>query len=134
MSLFKQFRKSEVVTFKGQDFTLFEPSALDRTMHLQRIEKAGKDSNIELDADENPVISLEMIKANLEMSVDLIAICMAPGIDGKTAEELKADMLANTNKEFIETFYPVAEKLAYDEAPEDVDSPKQDPALDSATD
>jgi hypothetical protein len=134
MSLFKHFRKTATVTFKGEDFTLYEPSALNRTLHLQRIEKTGKESNIEFDDQGNPLITLELIKVNLESSADLISICMAPGFEELTIEELYADIMANSNKEFIEAFYPVAESLAYEKAPEETDNPKPDPALDSATD
>ena len=73
MSLFKQFRKSELVTFMDKEFTLFEPSALDRTLHLQRIETIGKESKFETDDDDNPIISVEAVRANIESSVDLIA-------------------------------------------------------------
>ena len=134
MSLFTQFKKSTVVTFKGKNFTLYEPSALDRTLHLQRIEKQGEESAVKFDDNGDPVLSLALVRENIESSTDLIAICMAPGIEGETIETLHADLKGNASKEFINIFYPVAESLAYDEAPADTDNPKQDPALDSVKD
>mgnify|MGYP000365590087 CR=1 FL=1 len=134
MSLFKKFRNSEKVKFQDDEFTLFEPSALHRTLHLQRVEKASENGKFEEDDDGNPVISLDVLRVNLETSVDLISICLIPGIEGVSLDELRNDLLENANKEVINALYPVAERLAYPVAPDDVENPKQDPALDSATD
>jgi len=134
MSLFKQFRKQEELEFKGEKFTLFEPSALDRTLHLQRVEKMSEDSTFEKDGKGNTLITLEVLKANLESSVDLIAICLAPNYENVSLDEVRADILANANKDFVNAFYPVAESLSYPTAPEDTDSPKPDRDLDSVTD
>ena len=134
MSLFKQFKKKKVLKYQNEEFTLFEPSALDRTLHLQRVEKAGESEGLEFDDDGNTLLTLGLIKANIETSVDLISICLAPSYDDVTADELRADLLANGDKKLINALYEVAESLAYEKAPEDVVNPKQDPALDSATD
>lgn len=133
MSVFSKYRATFDTTFKGDKFTLMQPSAYSRNQYLLEISKLEQQKKQEDKENGSKTdIDFKMLANNTDMSLYLIALCLHESLALEFEPCLSA-LRSEVDSDFIEHFYPLAENLTWPPAPEGTADPKADPVSDLPT-
>lgn len=130
-------RKTAEVEVQGKLITLFEPSALARTIHLEEVMERGEvQGEVSIDKMAGSEV-LKMKRQDTEYGLKVIAMCLYanPEYESHTEAELYEGLKRELDDESINKLYEAAASLTYPKPPEVEDKvdPKPAQAGDSGT-